>query len=95
MLQILFLDLGNILLNIGKGVRNILIAPNSRVKENLNDCLFFYLHFVRFVRNAFWYFCSLRVVDTVGRRLPVILDGTEMRCANEDHARVAGLHDVT
>ena len=94
MLQILFRNFGQIWFYIRKWVGNIFLSPAPGVKQNIKDCLFLYQHFIGLVYNTCWDCRRLRVIDTMRRSLPVILDRSPMRISDKDATSISCLHAI-
>lgn len=85
MFQIISADFSNVFLNVRERISDKLVSPHSAIKEHLQDSLLFNQHLVSLVRDSLRDLRGLRVIDTVGWRLPIVLDRSEVGCPDERH----------
>ena len=94
-LKILVFYFCYVFFDVRERISNIFLAPASSVKKYVDNSLLFDQHLVGFICNPFWDGAGLTVVNTMGWRLPVILDRSPMRVTNENATCVRSLHRVS
>ena len=95
MLQVFFLDLCQVLLDVRERVRYVFLSPDAGVKEDVYDGLFLDEHLVALVLDSLRDARGLTEIDTVRWRPPVVLDGHIVGGADENGRTVRGLHHIS
>ena len=93
--EIVSRNLRDILFDVREWIGYILIAPETRVQQNVQDCLLLYQHLTCLILDSLWNLCSLLKVDSIGRWLPIVLHGCVMRRADIWATGVWCLHDIS
>ena len=93
--QVGLLDFCQVLLNVWEWVWDVLLPPNSGVKEDIQYGLLLYEHLIAFIFYSFWYSCCLWKINSLRRRSPVVLDRSEVRNPNIHQRTISSLHHIS